>query len=41
MALHSTLPDWALAGQSWMDVIEQRANAADGLEALRARLREA
>lgn len=41
MALHSALPDWGLAGQSWMDVIEQRANAAGGLEALRARLREA
>lgn len=32
------LPDWALAGMSWLDVIEQRARDAGGLEALRASL---
>lgn len=32
-----TLPDWALAGRRWMDVIEAQARAAGGLEALRAR----
>jgi 3-isopropylmalate dehydratase small subunit len=31
------LPDWALAGRSWMDIIEEQARAAGGLEALRAR----
>jgi 3-isopropylmalate dehydratase small subunit len=40
VALACALPEWALAGQSWMDIIEQRARAAGGLEALRARLSE-
>jgi 3-isopropylmalate/(R)-2-methylmalate dehydratase small subunit len=39
VTLPCAMPEWALAGQSWMDVIEQRAQAAGGLEALRARLR--
>ena len=40
VVLPCALPEWALAGQSWVDIIEQRAHAAGGLEALRARLRE-
>ena len=32
------LPDWALAGMSWLDVIEQQARDAGGLDALRAKL---
>ena len=31
------LPEWALMGESWMDFIAERARAAGGLEALRAR----
>ena len=40
VALACALPEWALAGHSWMDIIEQRARAAGGLEALRAHLSE-
>lgn len=36
-SLACALPQWALAGQSWMDIIEQQAHAAGGLEALRKR----
>jgi 3-isopropylmalate/(R)-2-methylmalate dehydratase small subunit len=32
-----SLPAWALAGQSWMDIIASEATQAGGLEALRAR----
>lgn len=35
VALPCALPDWALSGHSWMDVIEREARAAGGLEALR------
>ena len=31
------LPEWAVMGESWMDFIAERARAAGGLEALRAR----
>lgn len=31
-----SLPDWALAGTSWLDVIERQAADAGGLDALRA-----
>ena len=37
MALPCALPEWALAGQSGMDIIAQQARAAGGLEALRTR----
>lgn len=31
------LPEWALAGRRWMDLVEEQARDAGGLEALRAR----
>ncbi|GMQ77086.1 MAG: hypothetical protein BMS9Abin01_2397 [Gammaproteobacteria bacterium] len=37
VTLPCVLPEWALAGESWMDLIEQQAHAAGGLEALRER----
>lgn len=37
MTVPCALPEWALAGESWMDFIAERARAAGGLEALRAR----
>jgi 3-isopropylmalate dehydratase small subunit len=37
VTLPCALPEWALPGQSWMDIIEQQADSAGGLEALRAR----
>lgn len=37
VTLPCALPGWALAGQSWMEIIEQQAHTAGGLEALRAR----
>jgi len=37
VTLPCALPEWALAGDSWMDIIEEQAHAAGGLEALRAR----
>jgi 3-isopropylmalate/(R)-2-methylmalate dehydratase small subunit len=37
VTLPCTLPEWALAGQSWMGIIEREARAAGGLEALRTR----
>ena len=37
ITLPCTLPGWAVAGRRWMDIIEQQAQAAGGLEVLRAR----
>jgi 3-isopropylmalate/(R)-2-methylmalate dehydratase small subunit len=37
LTLPCALPKWALAGRSWMDIIEQQAHAAGGLAALRER----
>lgn len=37
LTVPSTLPAWALSGQSWMDIIEEQARSAGGLEALRTR----
>ena len=37
VTLPCALPGWALAGQSWMEIIEQQAHTAGGLEALRTR----